>query len=53
MYKFLCEKNNIKFEIEINRSEKIDKSYNVNFIKIQGNNEVYRGIKQQIVSKIV
>jgi len=53
MYKFICEKNNIKFEIEIHRSDKIDKSYNVNFIKIEGNNEIYHGIKQQIVSKIV
>lgn len=51
-YKFLCDKNGIKFEIEIMKSNEINNSVIVQFKKIEGNVNGYMDITKFILTKI-
>ena len=51
-YKFLCDKNGIKFEIEIMKSLEIHDSFLVKFKKLEGNSNGYMDITKFILTKI-
>ena len=51
-YKFLCDKNGIKFEIELMKSNEINNSVIVQFKKLEGNVNGYMDITKFILTKI-
>ena len=52
-YNYICEKNRIKFEINIKKSNEINYLYNVIFKKIEGNKSDYRDVTKYIITKII
>ena len=52
-YNYICEKNKIKFEINIKKSNDINLLYNVIFKKIEGNKSDYRDVTKYIITKII
>ena len=52
-YKFECEKNGIKFEIEIVKSNEIKDSNALRFKHIDGNSKGYRDITKFILGKVI